>query len=162
VSKRPSCAAAGSSGGMSTRGLVSRVSPVQTALRNCTRDEGRSFEVGNQVLISSHRKLLSSERWPVACAMQHRVLLWVQNRRLPHRNRAAGSPQSADIHVVKAIASGIQFTAPSANRGRLDGSARAGSLFTPTSKKNALCDWYHIFYVRAALLCSQRREARRV
>jgi hypothetical protein len=39
-------------------GLVSRVSPVQTALRNCTRDEGRSFEVGNQVLISSHRKLL--------------------------------------------------------------------------------------------------------
>jgi hypothetical protein len=39
-------------------GLVSRVSPVHTALRNCTRDEGRSFEVGNQVLISSHRKLL--------------------------------------------------------------------------------------------------------
>jgi hypothetical protein len=39
-------------------GLVSRVTPVQTALRNCTRDEGRSFEFGNQVLISSHRKLL--------------------------------------------------------------------------------------------------------
>jgi hypothetical protein len=36
---------------MSEEGLVSRVSPVQTALRNCTRDEGRSFEVGNQVLI---------------------------------------------------------------------------------------------------------------
>jgi hypothetical protein len=36
---------------------VSRGSPVQTAMRNCTRDEGRSFEVGNQVLISSHRKL---------------------------------------------------------------------------------------------------------
>jgi hypothetical protein len=41
-------------------GLVSRVTPVHTAVRNCTRDEGRSFEVGNQVLISSHRKLLSS------------------------------------------------------------------------------------------------------
>src|SRR5215475_571299 len=39
-------------------GLVSRVSPVQTAMRNCTRDEGGPFEVGNQVLISSHRKLL--------------------------------------------------------------------------------------------------------
>ena len=38
--------------------VVSRVTPVHTALRNCTRDEGRSFEVGNQVLISSHRKLL--------------------------------------------------------------------------------------------------------
>ena len=41
--------------------LVSRVSPVQTAMRNCMRDEGRSFEIGNQVLISSHRKLLSSK-----------------------------------------------------------------------------------------------------
>ena len=40
-------------------GRVSRVSSVQTAMRNCTRDEGRSFEFGNQVLISSHRKLLS-------------------------------------------------------------------------------------------------------
>jgi hypothetical protein len=32
--------------------LVSRVSPVQTAMRNCMRDEGRSLEAGNQVLIS--------------------------------------------------------------------------------------------------------------
>ena len=40
-------------------GLVSRVTPVHTAKRNCTRDEGWPFEVGNQVLISSHRKLLS-------------------------------------------------------------------------------------------------------
>ena len=46
---------------MLTMGLVSRVTPVHTAKRNCTRDEGRSFEVGNQVLISSHRKLLSSK-----------------------------------------------------------------------------------------------------
>jgi hypothetical protein len=58
-------------------GLVSRVSLVQTALRNYPRDERRSFEVGNQVLISSHRKLLSVMRWPIACAMQHGVLLWV-------------------------------------------------------------------------------------
>jgi len=45
---------------MSAKGLVSRVTPVRTAKRNCTRDEGGLFEVGNQVLISSHRKLL----WP--------------------------------------------------------------------------------------------------
>ena len=32
-------------------GIVSRISPVHTALRNCTRDEGMPFEVGNQVLI---------------------------------------------------------------------------------------------------------------
>ncbi len=44
---------------MSEVSLVSRVTPVQTAMRNCTRDEGRSFEVGNQVSISSHRRLSS-------------------------------------------------------------------------------------------------------
>ena len=30
-------------------GVVSRVTPVHTVLRNCTRDEGGPFEVGNQV-----------------------------------------------------------------------------------------------------------------
>jgi hypothetical protein len=45
----------------SVHGSVSRVSPVHTAVRNCTRDEGGPFEVGNQVLISSHRKLLLSK-----------------------------------------------------------------------------------------------------
>src|SRR5262249_51229191 len=34
---------------------------VHTAMRNCTGDEGRSFEFDNQVLISSHRKLLWSK-----------------------------------------------------------------------------------------------------
>src|SRR4249920_1578332 len=48
--------------------IQERVSPVQTALRNCTKDEGRSFEVGNQVLISSHRKLLSSKAMVVNVA----------------------------------------------------------------------------------------------
>jgi hypothetical protein len=42
----------------SASGRVTRASPVQTAVRNCTRDEGRSFGFGNQVLIPSHRKLL--------------------------------------------------------------------------------------------------------
>jgi hypothetical protein len=46
---------------MSAIGIVSRVTPVHTAARNCTRDKGRPFEVGDQVLISSHRKLLSSK-----------------------------------------------------------------------------------------------------
>src|SRR4030081_39355 len=53
---------------MSQMGLVSRVSPVHTALRNCTRDEGRSFEVGHQVLISNHRKLLLSKAMVVNVA----------------------------------------------------------------------------------------------
>ena len=53
---------------MSELGLVSRASSVHTAVRNCTRDEGRPFEVGNQVLISSHRKLLSSKAMVVNVA----------------------------------------------------------------------------------------------
>jgi hypothetical protein len=35
---------------MSASGRVSRVLPVQTAMRNCTRDEEGPFEVSNQVL----------------------------------------------------------------------------------------------------------------
>src|SRR5262245_15572070 len=34
---------------MSASVLVSRASPVQTAVRNCSRDEGGPFEVGDQV-----------------------------------------------------------------------------------------------------------------
>jgi hypothetical protein len=37
-------------------------------VRNCTRDEGTPFEVGNQVLISSHRKLLLSKAMVVNVA----------------------------------------------------------------------------------------------
>ncbi len=43
---------------MADLSLVSRVSPVQTALRNCTGDEGGPFGFGDQELIPSHRKLL--------------------------------------------------------------------------------------------------------
>ena len=39
-------------------GRVTRVPPRVMAVRNCTRDEGGPFGFGNQVLISSHRKLL--------------------------------------------------------------------------------------------------------
>jgi hypothetical protein len=53
---------------VSATGLVSRVTPVQTAKRNCTRDEGGPFEFGNQVLIPSHRKLLWSKAMVVSVA----------------------------------------------------------------------------------------------
>jgi hypothetical protein len=54
--------------GMFGFGRVTRVTPVQTAVRNCTRDEGGPFEFGNQVLISSHRKLLWSKAMVVSVA----------------------------------------------------------------------------------------------
>jgi len=50
-------------------GRVSRVSPVQTAMRNCTRDEGRSFEAGSQVPASNRCKLLSSRAMVVSVAV---------------------------------------------------------------------------------------------
>ena len=37
-------------------------------MRNCTRDEGRPFEVGSQVLISSYRKLLLPKAMVVSVA----------------------------------------------------------------------------------------------
>jgi hypothetical protein len=36
---------------MSQLGRVSRASPVQTEVRNCTRDEGRPFGFGDQVAV---------------------------------------------------------------------------------------------------------------
>jgi hypothetical protein len=39
-----------------------------TTVHNCTRDGGGPFEVGNQVLISSHGKLLSSKAMVVSVA----------------------------------------------------------------------------------------------
>jgi hypothetical protein len=41
---------------------------VSIGLRNCTRDEGGPFEIGNQVLISSHRKLPLSKAMVVSVA----------------------------------------------------------------------------------------------
>src|SRR5262249_23781908 len=55
---------------MAALGLVLRASPVHTAMRNCTRDEGGPFEFGNQVPISSHRKLLWSKAMVVNVAEQ--------------------------------------------------------------------------------------------
>jgi hypothetical protein len=49
---------------------------------------------GSQVPASNRCKLLSSVRWPIACAMQHGLLLWVK-RRGPGRDRAFdGSPET--------------------------------------------------------------------
>ncbi len=53
---------------MTVNGCVSRVSPVQTALRNCTRDGGGPFGFGDQELIPSYRKLLWSKAMVVSVA----------------------------------------------------------------------------------------------
>src|SRR5215469_4701842 len=49
-------------------GRVSRTHRLSTPVRNCTRDEGGPFEIGSQVQVSSHRKLLSSKAMVVSVA----------------------------------------------------------------------------------------------
>ena len=56
-------------GRMSGKGRVSRTHRLSTTVQNCTRDEGGGpFEVGSQVQVSSHRKLLSSRAMVVSVA----------------------------------------------------------------------------------------------
>ena len=57
-------------GAMTALGRVSRASPVQTAMRNCTRDEGGPFGFGNQVLIPSHCKLQRPKAVVVSVAVK--------------------------------------------------------------------------------------------
>jgi len=78
--------------------LVSRVSPVQTALRNCTRDEGRSFEVGNQVLTRVRRArggLPRPRKSCLRCAVLPSILQDVCGRFLDHCG--PGRPIRLDI-----------------------------------------------------------------
>jgi hypothetical protein len=51
---------------------VLRVTPVQTALRNFTGDEGGPFGFGDQELIPSRRKLLRSNAVVVSVAEKSR------------------------------------------------------------------------------------------
>src|SRR5712675_1145954 len=53
---------------MSASGRVSRAPREFSAARNCTRDEGGPFEFGDQVPITSHRKLLWSKAMVVSVA----------------------------------------------------------------------------------------------
>ena len=69
-------------------GLVSRASPVQTAVRNCTRDEGGPFGFGDQEPISSHRKLLSSKAMVVSVAGN----VGTKSRRVRLREASASEP----------------------------------------------------------------------
>ena len=48
---------------------VTRYRRSKTAMRNCTRDEGRSFEAGSQVPASNRCKLLSSRAMVVSVAV---------------------------------------------------------------------------------------------
>ena len=68
-----------------------------TTVHNCTRDEGGPFEVDNQVLISSHRKLLWSKAMVVSVAEKPKQDLGVQ---LPGSTRQNAGAKSGDHRVA--------------------------------------------------------------
>src|SRR6516225_5502782 len=57
-------------------------------MRNCTRDEGRSVEAGNQVQASNHCKLLSSKAMVVSVAVNVGMI----SRRVRLREASASEP----------------------------------------------------------------------
>src|ERR1700687_2707138 len=63
-------------------------SAVCTTVRNCTRDEGRSFEAGSQVLASNRCKLLSSKAMVVSVAVNVGTI----SRRVGLREASASEP----------------------------------------------------------------------
>ena len=73
---------------MSELGRVLRVSPVQTAVRNCTRDEGRSFEICSQVLVSKplQAAVVKSDGGE-RCSQR-----WDQSQRVRLREASASEP----------------------------------------------------------------------
>jgi hypothetical protein len=74
---------------MSAWGLVSRVTPVQTALRNCTGDEGiRS-------LIPNHRKLLRSKAVVVRVAEKVATMIPAGMVERGERKRTVGEVSKA-------------------------------------------------------------------
>src|SRR5205809_2702268 len=70
------------------QGRVSRASPVQTVVRNYTRDEGRPFEAGSQVQVSNRCKLLSSKAMVVSVAINVGTI----SRRVGLREASASEP----------------------------------------------------------------------
>ena len=103
---------------MSGVGVVSRVSPVQTALRNCTRDEGGPFEFGNQVLISSHRKPLSSKAMVVNVA-----------ETLGHDLSRHGRERRAQANRCRSVESGLVAMVGGATRGDETAPIDSAALF---------------------------------
>jgi hypothetical protein len=97
-------------------GRVSRASPVHTAVRNCTRDEGGPFEVGSQVLISSHRKLLWLKAMVVSVAETPGPSMKCRKRIRRCQNRGLTLPPGSARGNPEVCPSGIRHVASTAVR----------------------------------------------
>jgi hypothetical protein len=60
-------------------------------MRNCTRDEGRSFEAGSQVLASNRCKLLSAKAMVVSVAVNVEMIsrrVWLREASASERSKS--------------------------------------------------------------------------
>jgi len=81
---------------MSVNGCVSRVSPVQTAVRNCTRDEGGPFGFSDRELIPSCRKPLWSKAMVVSVAEKVGTMIPASTVERGERKRTTSEVSKAD------------------------------------------------------------------
>ena len=126
-------------------GLVSRVSSIQTAIRNCTRDEGRSFEAGSQVLASNHCKLLSSKAIVVSVA----VSVGRISRRVRLREASASEPPMCRKRIRRCQNRGV--TLP-------PGSARGNPEACPSGIRHVGCGWETLRRTGALLTATAQRS----
>ena len=104
------------------RVVCHEASPVQTAMRNCTRDEGRSFEAGSQVLASNRCKLLSSRAMVVSVAVNVGRI----SRRVRLREASASEPS---MNCRKRISCHVPLHTRMDETAPIDSAALFGSSF---------------------------------
>src|SRR5262245_25885083 len=78
-------------------------------VRNCTRDEGGPFGFGNQVSISSHRKLLSPKAMVVSIAENVGTTIPSGTVERGERKRTAAEASKSDVETRDVEALGAQL-----------------------------------------------------
>jgi hypothetical protein len=93
-------------------GLVSRVTPVHTAMHNCTRDEGRSFEVGSAeagvMLVERRGQVIAVELGPTGS--YRGGARWFSGRRQPSCGGTSRMTRECQVRICEGL--GVKFPGP--------------------------------------------------
>ncbi len=106
------------SDGTGAQGLVSRALPVQTASRNCMRDEGGPFGFGDQVADPSHRNGRS---------------LTANGRRQLSTDDTSRMMREYQVRICEGL--GVKFPGPTRQLGRSRRAARFGKAAPIRSRR---------------------------
>ena len=105
-------------------------------MRNCTRDEGRSFEAGSQVLASNRCKLLSSKAMVVSVAVNVGRI----SRRVRLREASASEPPMNCRKPIRRCQNRGVTLPPGSTRGRPEGRS-SGIRHVGGAKLNQALVW---------------------